>query len=314
VTTLSIYEIIAIIAVLVVIVIGFALLVLRRLREQKAKLLHELNEPPRLRSDRAFNRIAMARREASLMNNQGSDVSRALEELARAQAAFDRRQFDQAYELAQTAHESMVAARQRGPIRSSQSLFPTQSSAPAVAPPPAPPVGPQPPSPGAAPSPPPPEGGRIPKNRAESQFQLRLLAEAMARPRPAGGSALQSAAALAQSAHSAFDRGDYTEAFRLALKARRQLGESVESLPLTPTRSPAPPSTTEAGGKVPDALSSAEDVATAERCPSCGYPTLAADAFCRGCGAPRGPMTCPTCGAERAVADTFCGRCGTRFE
>jgi hypothetical protein len=257
-------------------------------------------------SDRAFNRLAMARREAALLAGQGVDVGRAREQLAQAQAAFDTRQFDRAYELAQSAHESMIASRQRAPLASPPSA-PGPATAAAAAPASPSPLPPLRAAPVAAP-----ETPRIPKNRAESQFQLRLLDEALSRPRPGDGSAVEGAQALATQAHRSFDGGDYTEAFRLALKARRQLGEGVEALAPSPTRAPAPPPA-EGPRNAPDPLRSAEAVATAQRCPSCGYPTLPDDAFCRGCGTPRTPTACPSCGAARTPTDTFCGRCGTRY-
>jgi hypothetical protein len=306
-TTTELTDIVIILA-LVAIALAFLLLVIRRLRERKATLLHELRDNPRLVSDRAYNRLAMARREASLLASQGGDTSRATEQLAQAQAAFDARQFDRSYELAQSAHESLVLARQRGPLAPPSGTHAVAS--PVVAAPG--------PTPATAPSPAPPpaaDAPRIPKNRAESQFQLRLLDEALARPHSAGDAAEQSARAFASQAHCAFDAGDFTEAFRLALKARRTIGDGVEALAPAPGRAAPLPTSGSGGGRRPaDPIRSAETVAAAERCPSCGHPNLPDDTFCRGCGTPRTPIACPNCGAARTPIDTFCGRCGQRYD
>ena len=66
---------------------------------------------PRIRQDRAFNRIAMARREADLLTSSGVDVASAQDLIAQAQGAFDHQDFDRAYVSAQSAHELLVSAR-----------------------------------------------------------------------------------------------------------------------------------------------------------------------------------------------------------
>lgn len=293
--------------VLVVILVTFGLGVLlylrRRLKERREKLLGELRDRPELIRDRAFNRLAMARREADLLGQQGVDVSRPRALISESQGAFDNRGYDRAYELAQQAHEALVHARQdRVPLASAPTAA-SPSTAPSPSGVPPAPVSTAPPSP--APS--------IPKNRAESQFQMRLLDTELdaARNDPARSAACSEASRFRADAGTAFDRGDFTDAFRLALKGRRAIGAPVESLPATPgAAGPA-----SGANRAPvDPARSAEETASAERCPSCGYPLLAGDAFCRGCGEPRSdPMTCPQCGAARQSSDGFCGRCGTSF-
>ena len=73
---------------------------------------------PRIRNDRAFNRIAMAQREAEMLASSGVDVTPARNLIAQAQGQFDHRDFDHAYESAQSAHEVLVAARSRRPLPS----------------------------------------------------------------------------------------------------------------------------------------------------------------------------------------------------
>jgi hypothetical protein len=310
VTTLEI-ELIVFVVVLAVVLIGAFLYLQRRLRQRRSNLLSELNDRPVLNQDRAFNRLAMARREARILVGQGVDVHRAQELIAEAQGAFDTRQYDRAYQVAQSAHEALVNARQQGArttgvplssIGSGTALPPKRVEA-------------TPPTAAVAASPTP-DRPAIPKNRAESQFQLRLLSEELEtlptdRARRA---AATEATDLKNQASAAFDQGDYTTAFRLALRGRRTLGGTLESLPPPGSATPASSRRTGNGSAAPsDATQAAEAAAGGERCPDCGYPTLSGDAFCRGCGRPRVPLTCPTCGAPRGAEEPFCGRCGTRF-
>lgn len=313
-TSLTSTEIFAIVfvVVLAVIVAGLLLYLLRRLKARRVKLLSDLSDRPELNRDRAFNRLTLARREATILAGQGVDLHRALELIAEAQGAFDTRQYDRAYRVAQSAHEALVNARQKGPM-ASESPLPSRGAEPfptaAIPPSNATTVD----SPGrlvsAAPA--------LPKNRAESQFQLRLLTDELAGlpERRARDPVVVDATALKGQSELAFGKGDYSAAFRLALRGRRVLGGSVESLPATSASSPMTATTLPNGGSSasPDPVHSAEAVAGGERCPDCGYPALAGDAFCRGCGRPRKAMTCPSCGAPRVGNEGFCGRCGARF-
>ncbi|MGP8072696.1 MAG: zinc ribbon domain-containing protein [Thermoplasmata archaeon] len=286
--------------VLTVAVVAIFLYLANRLRARRNQILGELSTKPELIQDRAFNRLEMARREAQILGRTGTDLSRAQDLIAQSQAAFDLRQFPRSYELAQSAHESLVNARGRSALPSSVPGGAARSSAPT----------------GTSSSGPaavatstlraaPPAAVPPPKNRAESHFQLGLL-QADLDTAPASGSKTEAASFRTQG-QAAFDRGDYTEAFRLSLKGRRALGRA-ETLAPGPNVAP-----TAGGGPSDDATGVAERVAGSERCPACGYPMQSNDVFCRGCGKPRTSLSCPSCNEPRAPADTFCGRCGARF-
>jgi len=299
-TTTELFAIVVVVVISVALA-GVGLILLRRLRMRRDQLRGELSGRPEAVSDRAFNRIAMARREANVLSAQGTDVPRARELVGEAQASFDARQFDRAYALAQSAHETLVAARQhpQPPL--------------AAAPVPAPVPGPR--TPPSAPAPPPtaatPPPAKIPQHRAESQFQLRLLGDDVARgeANPKNAGRAKRAKAILGQAQQAFDRGDYAEAFRLALKGRREAGGAVEAL--------APPSSSSTvgtpGARPTDPAQAAASLASSERCPHCGHPCQPADVFCRGCGASRRPATCAQCGAERLPTDSFCAKCGASY-
>ncbi len=316
---IGVYVLIAVIVVLGVAVAGVLLLTLRRLKERRAKLLSELSTSPRLVPDRAFNRLEMARREAGILGRQGVDTSRARTLIAQSQAAFDQGQFTRSYELAQSAHEELVHARQTGTPLSGRPATPAPASSPAspvggAFPPPAAPSPSAPPiSSGAgADLGPPAPAPRLATNRAESQFQLRLLDSDLDAARANRGSApaIATATALRSQAQQAFDKTQYTEALRFALRGRRELGGKVETLAAGPASVPVPVGP---NGDAGDAEAVAERAASGSRCPQCGYPTRANDVFCRGCGRPFTPSACPNCGTPRAPTDTFCGKCGTRF-
>jgi hypothetical protein len=296
-------------AIVLVVVLGTVLAALllyslRRLRHRRDRLVQEL-QTPELRHDRAFNRIAMARREADILERSGADVTEARVIIARAQGSFDTRNFDRAYEYAQSAHEALVRVRQSGALRGGNP--PGASAAPVAARTTA-----AVPVPTETPANPPPS---IPKNRVESQFELHLLDQelAAARSARAGDGSLETADALRRQAQTAYDRADYTEAFRLGLRARRQLGGKVESLPATGTPGGATSTAERSPPNGGDAAATADAIAGSSRCPACGYPVAADDRFCRGCGKPKETPACPVCDAPRLPDDTFCGKCGARF-
>ncbi len=304
-------------AIVVIVVLGVAVVTLllflvKRLKDRRDQLLHELRDRPELVQDRAFNRIAMARREAEILGRQGRDVGRARELIAAAQAAFDTRNYNEAYRSAQLAHESLVHSR--SPPLASAHRGPSTAPLPSPSAPTAPlPNGTGPWVAGPATGP----AAAIPRNRAEAQFQLRLLDQELGTAREGRPGTPETAEAVAgrDRARAAFDRGDFTEAFRSALRTRRALGGTVEALPPSPTfRSPAdrPPASSPPSAAA-DAAEAAMRAADAARCPECGFPLLPDDRFCRGCGSQRRPMACPKCGAARTPVDTFCGRCGARF-
>jgi hypothetical protein len=314
---IDIYVLIAVIVVLGVIGAALGLLAIKRLKARRAQLLNDLTTSPRHAGDRAFNRIEMARREIAILGRQGADTARARDLIAQAQAAFDMSQFPRAYELAQSAHEALVHARQTGPLGGAgPALFapvgpPTpaapRAGAPAASLDPAALPATTSPTASAAPAVP-----RLAPNRAESQFQIRLLDSDLDSARSSRGSPsmVATASALRSQAQAAFDREQYTDALKFALRGRRELGGKVETLAPSPGSS-APAVAADAPGA--DLSMMAERAASGTRCPQCGYPTRPDDGFCRGCGRPLTPTACPKCAAPRGASDTFCGKCGERF-
>lgn len=284
-----------VVVILVVFIVGIFLYLARRLRARREQLLGELKGRPELVQDRAYNRLAMARREAEILARTGTEIGAGQALIAQSQAAFDLHQYPRAYELAQAAHESLVNAR-GAPLRSRPN--PATSSGRTAAGTLAPSA-----ATGSASG----ASASLPKNRAESHFLLGLLDQEIEKGPPGAGPTLE-AVSLRDQAQAAFDRGEYSESFRLALRGRRTLGGPVEALPPPPVT--AGPS---AFGPVAEAEGLADAVAGGTRCTACGHPTLSSEAFCRGCGGSLGPRTCPSCGTPREASDVFCGRCGASF-
>jgi hypothetical protein len=303
--------------VITVIVIAVMYVIIRTLRRRAAKLRLDLDTSPRVRDDRAFNQIRLARAEAAILLRSGVDVDRPLDLLAQADRRMELRDSEGALELARSAHESLVRLQQSGPSRLPAAAG-TATAASAVATPP-PPNGTGSASRGpilaggAATAAAAPEPNRLVKNRAESHFQLTLLVEDLDRIRaihPKDPILKAGDAGLLQ-AQSAYAAGEYTEALKLALKTRRTVGGQLETLP-PPKRAPGAVERSE--DEDAESLSRGETegqkAVGARPCPQCGRPVAQGDRFCRLCGASTAPGTCPRCGASLGAADIYCGSCG----
>jgi len=306
VTNIQPYLLLAIVVIAAGAVMLAAFHMLRSYRQRRLRAIRGDAADPAFVGDRAYNRIALARREADLLSAQGVDVEQAEQLIVLANHALETRDSTRAYDLAQAAHETLVQAR-RQPARL-RSSTPAPGAAGAAAVPGVPLASPAAAATSSAPAPPP--QNPVAKNRAEAQFQLRLFESELAHADKStpGGTASLEARDLYIQAHAAFARAEYAEAFRLSLRGRRAIGGKVETLG-PPAPNAGVPS--RAGASTPEAT--AERLAAQERCAACGYPTVPGDTFCRGCGAAHAPATCPGCGAPRAPTDTFCGSCGQRY-
>jgi hypothetical protein len=288
---------------------GLLYILNRRLKSRIASLRESLGDgSPEYADDRSFNLLAIARAEAATLRRNGVDVHVAEAAIADGERALRRRDYEDATRSARRAHELLVAQRIEGstaapaasppPSRSMPTSPPGQGPAPTPNSLPDSPVAPVPAAAAGEPAPAP----RLAKNRAESRFQMSLLKEeidAAAKEGPEG-SAVTEARKGALDAQSAYDRADYTESLRLALRARRSLGARIETLPPPLTRIPPTPA------PVP----SAAGPSGTEPCGTCGRPLKASDKFCRSCGTAKVPTACAACGTPLEPGDRFCAGCG----
>ena len=281
-----------------------------RSRLKRGRDLAEAEER-RYAEDRAHNQIQLTSAAADRAQREGVDVSRVRELLREAEDRVKGRDFDRALGLARAAQQHLGLMREKsrpladmhpspdgqtpGSSEVGSPLPPTRYMAAAArALPEEPtndveePVRPAPIS-------------KIPKNRLEAQFMLRLLEEEIEKarrtspPKPE----VDGAAEVKRQAEAAFGKTDYTEALRLSLKGRRQLGARLETLPLTKSSIPQGPAAT-----------GISEVEGGEKCPTCGRPNGPEDRFCRGCGTVLKGAKCPRCGATVTPQDQFCGSCG----
>ncbi|MCI4348954.1 MAG: zinc ribbon domain-containing protein [Thermoplasmata archaeon] len=309
-------DLLIVIAILVAVFLFFNFFIIRRTRLRRRQLSGEISDAKEVVEDRAHNQIRIALQEASILERDGVDVSRPRRLLDDAGAAYRRQDYHHSLQLGRTAHDVLVSLRQQ----SRSSAAPTPSGSSTVRPESLAALAlgaPDPLGNGLAEDSEsvvaiPPEAPRpaIPKNRMESHFQLSLLRDELEiaqRDRPAAAAVVE-ASRLATEAHSAEGQEEYTEALRIALKARRTLGGKIETLP-PPRAAPSASRATTVGGT--EALRSTPILESPEVCPKCGRPTRREDAFCRSCGAPRAPAKCPRCGGPLEANDQFCGRCGS---
>jgi len=287
--------------------VGFGLyyILSRRLKARLAQIRESIGESPNFADDRAHNLVVLARSEAAALKRGGADVHVAETALDDAEGALKRGEYDDATRSARRAHELLLAQKAAGsplllapaPSRSMPKSSHAADPAPRTNRSPDPIAAGE--SAGDTGSPP-----RLAKNRAESRFQIGLLNEEIGSAgRGAGESpGIAEAKTGAAEAQAAYDRTDYTEALRLALRARRALGTRIESLPAPLTRIPPSPSG-------PGATASSTPSGT-EPCGTCGRPLKTADRFCRSCGTAKAPTACGACGTALDPGDRFCAGCG----
>jgi RNA polymerase subunit RPABC4/transcription elongation factor Spt4 len=309
-TSQSVYQLIVVALVVVVLGAGLLFVVRRRFKARIAALRGQTDGPAEFADDRSYNLLRIARAEADTLKRQGVDVRVAEAALADAEASMRHRDYDIAVLNARRAHDLLVGLRQHpptappvvSPARSSHSMTPpVPNRAPSDLPNDRTPLDADVPDGAPGPEAPVP---RLAKNRAESHFQIGLLDEELS---VAGGTrpdddAVREAQASRSDAQAAYDRGDYTEAMRLALRGRRKLGARIETLPPPNTRIPPTPP--------PVAPSQLGGPSGTVPCVQCGRPLKSADRFCRACGTPKAPTACPSCGTAVDEGDRFCPACG----
>lgn len=157
---------------------------------------------------------------------------------------------------------------------------------------------------------------KLPKNFMESRFMLTSLQNDLSSATDAQRSTPEGKEAQdwAQKSQAAFDRKDYDESLRLALRGRRRFGgagmSTISVGPGTVVDAPpseASPSAQRSSAPV-GAVASPSDSTT---CARCGRSNNAGDRFCRGCGAPMAQAKCPRCGRPAEPDDKFCHGCGS---
>jgi len=161
----------------------------------------------------------------------------------------------------------------------------------------------------------------VPKNFLEARFELQML-DADVKGRDPKDVSAEASRILADS-QRAFDREDYTECLRLAIRGRRILGaanmQTIAVSPGTTTDTPPEeptPTDRRSSAPPPEPVVKVE-ASTGELkpanvpCHRCGKVNPAGNKFCRGCGLPLAPPKCPRCLRDVSPDDAFCGSCGS---
>ena len=320
----------------------FAVWVLRVLSLRRKRFLKELEAgTSESGEDAAHNQILTTRAVLKRLEAQGEDVSAAKAILKQAEAKQEAGRYAQALQLAREARNSMAPRAKSAPVTSrvrvpasprkvekeellyrdiaegTRGRAKPAAGSPAGASMEEPDI-PEPDSSGNPPSIPELRKG-VPKNQLESRFEINVLEKSL---KDTDDGSFPEARKLLTMAQRSFDRGDYSEALRLAMRGRKIVGTGTEE---TISLSPATVVETPPEAPLPSAARSSappvvKDVvpepgtggarSTVIRCPRCGRENPTTNKFCRGCGKPLAEPQCPRCQKPVSPDDAFCGICG----
>ena len=267
--------------VLMALVIIYELKVMRG----KAKEVKVAN----LRKDNAHNAVHTMTSVVDVVSRQGADVGKARVIVKRAREAYARGDFSQTMSLCDSAKiELAKCRRQKEPEESepadalellateivSSERRPSQSDSY--------------------------RGTKLPADQGSgylaAKFEMGTARDELEQAAE-DGRETDDAKEILSKAEAEFERGSYSRALSLAVKARKSLCEATDSdtIPLSPS----------------GVREETEGVAL--RCTSCSSMVLPDDDFCSQCGAPAAiELRCPECNREVAQKDKFCRKCGTK--
>ena len=152
------------------------------------------------------------------------------------------------------------------------------------------------------------EARKLPKNYLESKFMICSVRDILEQSNAKQKNAV--AEDNLKQADESFQKEDYTEALKLALRAKRALDGGAGSIgPVEPK-----PAIIEPGVErlAPPPKSLREP---SKRCVRCGASLTEDDVYCRKCGlkVDRSPK-CSACGEKLAEDDIFCSKCGNQVK
>ena len=239
-----------------------------------------------LEQDDAYNAVTTTRAVATSLSRNGRDTSEADALIYQAEAAYDRREFVRCMELADRAkvllknckEKDLLAApvvtteKASGPkddVKGEESVVVPAN-----------------------------EARKLPPNYLESKFLLDTVSSLI---EEAQGEKREEAQKDFDLARSRFEEGDYSEALKGALKAKRLLA------PAAPARDKA----TSASMIIKPQAPTKEE---GRRCPKCGMQLGPNDDFCFSCGTKAGMRICHGCQTMATSDDMFCRKCGCRID
>ncbi|MGD0057244.1 MAG: zinc ribbon domain-containing protein [Methanomassiliicoccales archaeon] len=273
-------------AILAVGIAVFAIVLYLEMRYMKSRRKEKVDVA--LVRDDAYNTLTTTQAVSRALKDQGRDTKEADLLLVKSEAAYQRRDYLMCKELAEEARTVLRQTRAEEKTDTLEGIAARSA-----------------PEPEADQSPPLKEIKKLPQNYLESKFMIetaRMCIEAAALQ---GIGVVEAEKTLAV-ARECYDRTEYTEALKQALRAKK----TAEGQNITP----------QAEAKLPE-LNREEPAAPPIRlskeaaCGSCGQSIDEGDNFCRKCGAEvvRVPK-CPSCELEVDESDAFCRRCGSKLK
>lgn len=240
-----------------------------------------------LEQDDAYNAVTTARAVASSLSRNGRNTSDADVLIYQAEMAYDRREFVRCMELSERAKNLLKNSKERDPLTASIEDTGRSPDVKEV------------------------RGGeegktvpaneikKLPPNYLESKFLLDTVSSMM----PDARSDLREEAQKElDQAQASYETGDYSEALKRTLKAKRILS------PSDPAKSRPPANTTIIKPQ------SSPSVPAAIRCVKCGASLGPNDDFCYSCGMKSGVRVCGNCQTIASSEDVFCRKCGCTIE
>jgi tetratricopeptide (TPR) repeat protein len=275
--------ILAVLGIILAIVIFFELRYFRRKRKERVDV--------KIHKDDAYNSIMTAKAVAEALKTRGRVSREANLLIIEAEAAFQRgnhlyalESINKAKDLLKNAKEehadpvASIAAKVGGKGVEEKCEVPFQ------------------------------EARKLPKNYLESKFIIcsvrDILEQSGAEQRNAD------AEESLRQADEAFQKEDYTEALKLALRAKRALDGGAEAIGPIENK----PVTTDAQvERLPPQPRSLKE--PSKNCVRCGASLTEEDVYCRKCGlkVDRSPK-CAACGEKLAEDDIFCRKCGNQVK
>ncbi len=236
--------------------------------------------------DDAYNAMMTTQAVSDALKGQGRDTREADQLLAKAKAAYQRREYLMCKELAEEARSILRQCKAETKMEPAEQLPSSPVEEPVI-----------------EQSPTFKEIKKLPQNYIESKFMIESARMCIDTASKQGVDVVEAENTLT-AAKDCYGRTEYTEALKQALRAKK-IAEGQKVAPLVE------PKPSEVKMEEPKAQVRASEQA---ECGSCQEPVDENDNFCRKCGAKivRVPK-CPSCALEVDATDAFCRKCGAKL-
>ncbi len=297
------YTLVILVALMIVfVVVVYVMLAL--LKKTRVKKLREEKDP----KEDAYNQLQMLRTMVKLMRDKGYNVSPVETMIVKAQMAYNSDNYVECIEIVNNAKRALVRIREETTVPdgisprvaeemriikkieergSYQQEMPPQVKD---------------------------FERKLPENYLQSKFEIKVVEDKIMKKEE--GEVKEAAMLYLKKAKEAFDRKEYTEALRLAIKSNRIL-ETNEIPVEKPVVEPVPQAEVVSEPKVVSITETKEEEKKEEElhCPNCGAVVRREDKYCWNCGAKLvWTYKCPNCGGEVTTEDKYCRHCGYKLK